>query len=617
MTRRYDNQGRDLINIENARDVYIAGTRKRPDRELKWLKAFSDEVEGRLATSLHNQILINLGKEAQLDQVRRLWDMEVKTAQATEAIAPETEILTVFDRKDIAGKLLILGKPGAGKTTTLLELARALVKRAIYEPIAPMPFLLSLSSWKDPNQSIRDWAIAELTTKGVGSKIGAKWFAEQKLLPLLDGLDEVRSDLQPACVKAINQFLGGEEQSRSIVVCSRREEYELYPEKLNLNGAVYLQELSNEQIERYLREIDRLTLWQVLSTDTELLELVRDPLWLSFTLVAYRNEFAERWQALRSTQERIKLLLDVYVEKMLHWKIKSKWYTSKKEPTAKQTRQWLVKLAKQLQKESQTEFLIEKMQPNWLIARCYNAYVLIVALIIGMVYGLVFGLVFGIRGGLIVGIVYGLLGGLMAALSDIKPVEKVNLSLNAFFKFTRSQRLIVATAGFLSGMWFGMILEIIYGTVLALIFGAFSGLFLAFTFVLIKSSKAELETHVYPNQGIFNSTKTSLVALTISFIVALVIQVVLYPSFSHIPFNEVAQKGLIILLYSLIWYAFCEHGGQACIQHFSLRLVLFLNRTIPGTMPASSTTPQSACSSSPSAVATASFTNFCKTTSLR
>jgi len=366
MSREYKNDGRDQFNVENARDIHIGEqrSRKRPDRELKWLRAFEKEIAGRLTTSLHNQILINLGKEIELDQVRRLWDMEVKSGQITEAIAPETEILDVFDRTDIQGKLLILGKPGAGKTTTLLELARSLVKKALDDPSAPMPILLNLSSWKDPRQSLKDWTIAELTTKGIGSKISAKWLDDQKLLPLFDGLDEVRSDLQPACVKAINQFLSGEGKPEAIVVCSRREEYELYSEKLDLNGAIYLQELSDMQIETYLGKVDRLSLWEVLGADADLLELVRQPLLLSITLIAYRKELAERWQALQTTQARLEFLLDAYIERMLHRESNSRMYAGKKEPTAKQTLSWLIFLAQGLGEQSQTEFLIERIQPQ-------------------------------------------------------------------------------------------------------------------------------------------------------------------------------------------------------------------------------------------------------------
>ena len=468
MSRQYNNEGDDQFNIENARDVYIREerSRQRPDRELKWLKAFDKEVEGRLATSLHSQVLIRLGIEPQPNQVHRLWDVEVKSGQITETIPPETEILEVFDRPEIANKLLILGKPGAGKTTTLLELARALIKKALDDPSEPMPFLLNLSSWKDPKLSIKDWAIAELTTKGIGSKLGAKWLEDQKVLPLLDGLDEVRSDLQPACVKAINRFLGSETQPRSIVVCSRREEYELYSEKLDLNGAIYLQELSNEQIESYLQQINRHSLWHVLETDLALLDLVRQPLLLSITLVAYRSELAAQWQTLGSTGERLTVLLDAYVEQMLHRQVKSQ-YDARKKPTPQQTRQWLVRLAMQLKRDDETEFLIEKMQPAWLInSRQKWAYRLI--------------------GGLIGGLSVGLIGG----LDRIEPIEAIKISMSSEARREIIRQLI-------------------------------GGLSVGLSVGLISASKTEITTRTRPNQGIIRSAQNTLVLVSMGMSIGL------------------------------------------------------------------------------------------------
>jgi predicted NACHT family NTPase len=70
----------------------------------------------------------------------------------------------VFDQEGVEGRLLILGKPGAGKTTMLLELAKELVQRAEQDLSEPVPILLSLSSWQNDQQSITDWIVAELNS---------------------------------------------------------------------------------------------------------------------------------------------------------------------------------------------------------------------------------------------------------------------------------------------------------------------------------------------------------------------------------------------------------------------------------------------------------------------
>jgi DNA polymerase III delta prime subunit len=597
VSRRYDNRGRDQIPIENVHgDVYVgeARSRKRPDREMTWLKAFEKEIEGRLASSLHNRVLIKLGKETQPEQVHRLWDMEVKSGQITEMISPQTEISEVFDRPEIAGKLLILGKPGAGKTTTLLELARALVRRAIDDPSEPIPFLLNLSSWKDPNQSIKDWAIAELTTKGIGSKIGSKWFEDQKMLPLLDGLDEVRSDRQSVCVKAINHWMSGEGQPSAIVVCSRREEYELYPERLNLHGAIYLQELSDRQIESYLHEIDRASLWQVLEADAALLDLVRQPLLLSITLVAYRKELAEQWEGCRSTQERLTFLLDAYIEKMLYRQSKSRFYGDK-ELTVQQTQQWLVRLAHQLQNDNETEFLIEKMQPAWLRGSCQEW---IYRLILGQTYGLFFGLIVGASTGLVYGIIAGLTNGVTVGISrgliawlgmglifsvidrstHIEPIETIKISVS-----TRSRREVAShlIAGLIGGLLGGVILGTILGMTDGLMGGLMYGLSNGLITGMIKASKTEITTRTRPNQGIFSSAKNVVTVMSLSLVAALGIIAFLFLLFSQLLWQNASIPLLIGYLGCLIFLSFFTGGGHACIQHFSLRLVLFFSRAIP------------------------------------
>ncbi|KAM3115973.1 NACHT domain-containing protein [Phormidesmis sp. 146-33] len=642
MTRRYHNEGDDQFNFENVHgDVNIrdSRSRKRPDREMTWLKAFEREVEGRLKTSLHNQILINLDKQAQPEQVHRLWDMEVKSGQITETILPETEILEVFDRPEIAGKLLILGKPGAGKTTTLLELARALVRKALDDPSEPMPFLLNLSSWKDPKQSIKEWAIAELITKGVGSELSAKWFAEQKLLPLLDGLDEVRADLQPACVKAINQWLGGGEQPRAIVVCSRREEYELYPEKLHLNGAIYLEELSDEQIESYLEKVDRLALLDVLSQDAELLDLVRQPLLLSITLVAYRSELAAQWQELRYTQERIKFLLDAYLERMLHRTINSRMYGVKKEPTSKQTCQWLMTLAQQLERESQTEFLIEKMQTTWLRTRTQRwLYLFLNPLhITGFIYlSSLLSLYFLVFTGKQVErsswMIYALLfsallfsGGIIYLFctggfdSKVEVFEKINVFETVNWSWKRARIGITQSLEVLKAEIEVLKAEIevlkarihlylltgcnsipkkqslaslsvpIFEVLSVLLSVLFKLPSLLLNVVILStcwvkagvSFHLDLDNRIRPNEGIQRATAIASAIGEAGLCSALSLGLLVIEASKRL-YPESIGYGLLPWL--AVAYPLCfvlSPPGKACVQHFSLRLVLFLNRAIP------------------------------------
>jgi predicted NACHT family NTPase len=53
--------------------------------------------------------------------------------------------------------LLILGQPGAGKTTELLTLALALLDHAEQDAAHPLPVVLNLSSWQPKKLSLEHW----------------------------------------------------------------------------------------------------------------------------------------------------------------------------------------------------------------------------------------------------------------------------------------------------------------------------------------------------------------------------------------------------------------------------------------------------------------------------
>ena len=385
-----------------AKEFQPSRSRQEVQNRQRLLTEVKSEVEARLSHSLHKATLINSPEASRL--TRRSWDIEVKIGKQPSCKLPSwAKAIQIFDTAEIAGKLLILGAPGAGKTTTLLELAGQLVVRAENDLLQPIPVILSLSSWKDDKQTIADWLIAELKLKyGVRADISKQWLDSQQLLPLLDGLDEVRTR-QHQCIQAINQFLQ-DGRSLHLVVCCRRVEYVQSKTHLRLNGAIRLQPLSEEQIHQDLVNAARPELWHKLEADLCLMELAQSPLLLSMMTLVYQERPLQQWSQFSSIQQRRHYLFDAYVQTMLERTIKQRWYGPFKEPTAKQTLKRLIWLAKSLTQTSQTEFLIDEMQPTLLDRRSLRIYRLGV--------GLVLGLIVGLHNGLIVGQSDGLLGGL-------------------------------------------------------------------------------------------------------------------------------------------------------------------------------------------------------------
>ncbi len=362
-------QGTDAEAIKEALRLVLQEKQKakRPRTEKLLLQAVKEEVAARLKQSLHNAVLINLGKEAQPEQVKRPWSSDIKIGdKPSEPIPEEKSILEVFDQEETAGKLLILGNPGAGKTTTMLDLAKALIARAEQDADYPIPVLFNLSNWKDDKQSIGDWLVVELKTKyGVRKDIGAKWVSDVKLLPMLDGLDELEPLHQETCVIKINEFLQSDFRPQYLVVCSRKEEYGIHRTHLGINGAIYLKSLNKLEIKNYLIEVGIEELWNIISNDDNFLDVVRVPLFLSITTLVYQELSPEEWENLQSNEYFLEeILWDAYVYQMsireLNYNRHILKYSSRK------TYVWLSWLANNLINDFKTEFLIEEIQPDWL-----------------------------------------------------------------------------------------------------------------------------------------------------------------------------------------------------------------------------------------------------------
>ncbi|PSP01845.1 MAG: hypothetical protein BRC51_12680, partial [Cyanobacteria bacterium SW_12_48_29] len=363
------------------------------DRQTLLDKVGNYWVKGVLETSLHEQARIELGLEERRDAVAHPWGMVWETPnQARQTLGPGVRVINQFDQMGVGRTLLILGEPGSGKTITLLELARDLIERAERDAHQPIPVVFNLSSWTQKKQTIAEWLVQELHAKyEVSDEMGRNWITEQKLLLLLDGLDEVSSDCREDCVRALNEFSRKHGQTE-MVVCSRVQDYEALTNSLKLQNAIYLQPLTPEQGEDYLINagFDPEAVRSVLS-DGELQELARTPLMLNIIALAYQGKDLE---ALLSTnsENRRRDLFDAYMERMFNRRggVQQGKSDSQADLYPKeQVMHWLSWLAQRMSQESQSIFLIERMQPSWLLTRARKClYGLGVVLITALIFEL-------------------------------------------------------------------------------------------------------------------------------------------------------------------------------------------------------------------------------------
>src|SRR5262249_15353030 len=155
-----------------------------------------------LEKSLHGAALLELGIKEDPDALSYPWNIR---REATKEILPAgTSMLEIFEQIGMGSSLLILGAPGSGKTTMLLELTRQLVGRAREDVTEPIPIVFNLASWTE-NQSLANWLVSELNMiYRVPKNDAPMWIRQNKMFLLLDGLDEVRKESRDKCVDAIN-----------------------------------------------------------------------------------------------------------------------------------------------------------------------------------------------------------------------------------------------------------------------------------------------------------------------------------------------------------------------------------------------------------------------------
>jgi len=392
----------------------------RRNRSIMLKKVEVTWVKGVLESSLHGALLLQLGMEYQTDMVDHPWDMVLQRPdQARQELPEGTKVVEVFDT--LGGSLLILGEPGSGKTTALLELARDLIARATRDDDHPIPVVFNLSSWCENRRDIEDWLVDELNSKyDVPLYVGKGWAEGDELLPLLDGLDEVREEYRNECVDAINRFR--RRHMANVVVCSRIDDYKSLTSKLTLPGAVVQRPLTLKQIDEYIASLGAKlrAVRKAVKSDSALQQLARSPLVLSIIAFVYQGMSVDDLRP-GTLEEKRDRLFATYVSRMFeHRKITGKY-------RAEQVIRRLIWLSRQMKSNAQTVFHIEQLQPGALsstVAR--TLYVGSANLIIWLLGGLSLGLPCGLAihllthspsNGIIAGMLYGLTGSLGMAIA--------------------------------------------------------------------------------------------------------------------------------------------------------------------------------------------------------
>jgi hypothetical protein len=186
--------------------------------------------------------------------------------------------------------MLVLGAPGSGKTTHLLQLAEDLISAATDDISATLPVVLRLSEWADIHQDLARWVTYELGVRyGIPSGQALKWLTDGGITLLLDGLDEVISRRRERCLEAIVQFCQDPAFSGvGLVVTCRTADFESFHSRMPLDHAVRVRPLETAQVMEVLDKLgpSMSALRSAMHSSAELTELLTTPLTLGIAILA-------------------------------------------------------------------------------------------------------------------------------------------------------------------------------------------------------------------------------------------------------------------------------------------------------------------------------------------
>ncbi|MEU6770577.1 NACHT domain-containing protein [Streptomyces sp. NPDC046759] len=192
------------------------------------------------------------------------WTASHRVASAGEYLPAGSGTDTIagmFLRLGPRRRLVVLGTAGSGKTVLSVLLTLELLARRLTqdEPDVPIPLVLSLESWDTRRQSLTEWLVDRLHQDhpGLPPVDGAhparRLVLDRRVLPVLDGLDELPAHRRAEVLGALNSGLGGDGDA---VLVSRTGEYaDLDGKGQGLRHATVIESLPlrPDEVAEYLR----------------------------------------------------------------------------------------------------------------------------------------------------------------------------------------------------------------------------------------------------------------------------------------------------------------------------------------------------------------------------
>lgn len=287
------------------------------------------------------------------------------------------------------GRLLIVGQPGAGKTTVALQLAIELIEAGSRQ----LPIIINIASWRKRFKHIHDWLIELLPQMGFSPTLVKEMIKEDRILPFFDGLDELSADLRDGFLDELGEY--GQNEKAQYIISSRIEEYRQTIDA-PVKHQIKIEPLTSDQIKFALRAsqiTNKELLLDAIERDELLAEAVRNPFYLNAAQLLFARGKAWSFYQFEATD-----LSGRQVEITDRF---ASYALSKMEDDhpPEESKKWLGFLAHRMEHFGLADFELASLQGDWvettkrerITSKMYFA----------LLYAAVFGPILGIFGGVI------------------------------------------------------------------------------------------------------------------------------------------------------------------------------------------------------------------------
>lgn len=452
--------------------------------------------------------------------------VNLRRIPSTEGTSPErVATFVAYNSEEIGGtmaqifregrsRLLLLGEPGAGKTTLMLQLVLELLES---EP-AFMPVLLNLATWDSSFINLDAWLKKILSAElGVSERLTSEIIQQNRLILLLDGFDEIKKRNRVSCLEAIGRY--GEDGQRKYAISSRKEEYFLVAKDAPVESQIEVGPLSIQQLETELQRLwsdpvnperGARMLWNAIQENELLRTVVETPFYFNALQILFSG--SKTLSELQLTTDSVEGLQAQITERFVEYELEG----ARAQYAPEQSSHWLSFLASRMNERNMVVFELRDLQYDWwkgwtrlelglgglgaglsfsllpsfsgglllghtfgLTARHFAEPALgpFYGFLVWLFVGLYMFLYFGLFSIMFLGILSTLYHGLFKTNPIITTTEVINSSGVVFIQLIKKKFFIWLIAGFLVGQYFFTYNNIFFFVLFALTFWMFRGMF--------------------------------------------------------------------------------------------------------------------------------------------